>query len=363
MFYRLPPAGEALALERTPAATQWLQNYFAPQAVHYYGAGAQALAAALIALRPRRPQATHVLLPAYACPELVSAVLRAGLEPRLVDLAPERPWLDLAALRSALDDSVLAVIAVDLFGIEERYAALREAIGRDIALVQDSAQAFRRDVHPAADCAILSFGRGKPVSVLEGGAVLARAADIVANLPRPVTTACGGDLKRRLYNFLRAPRLYWLPQALPLGLGATRFKPLTAIEGLCDATLALLPANIAHQLAPAAVRQAQMRALVAKTRALDLAQACGADTATLLRYPVLAPDAATATHWFEKLNAAGTGASRLYRAALADIEGLRERLGGDYPHARDFAARLITLPLHRDVEPRALRAIAKALAD
>jgi len=363
MFYRLPPAGEALALVRTPAATQWLQNCFAPQVVHYYGAGAQALAASLIALKPRRPQATRVLLPAYACPELVSAALFAGLEPRLVDLAPERPWMDIVALRRALDESVLAVIAVDLFGIEERYAKLRATIGRDVALVQDSAQAFRRDVHPAADCAILSFGRGKPVSVLEGGAVLAREADVATNLPRPVAVACSGDLKRRLYNILRAPRLYWLPQALPLGLGATRFKPLTAIEGLCDATLALLPTNIAHQTGPKGARQTQLRALVAKTRALDLARACNAETVTLLRYPVLAPDAATATHWFDKLNAAGTGASRLYRAALADIEGLRERLGGDYPHARDFAGRLITLPLHRDVGPRTLRAIAKALAD
>lgn len=363
MFYRLPPAGEAIALARMPGATEWLRDCFAPQRVQYYGAGAQALAAALIALKARRPTATGVLLPAYACPELVSAVLFAKLDPRLIDLAPARPWLDLSVLRRAVDESVLAVIAVDLFGIEERYIELRACIGRDIALVQDSAQAFRRGVHPAADCAILSFGRGKPVSVLEGGAVLAREADIETNLPRPVAAACSGDLKRRLYNFLRAPRRYWLPQALPLGLGATRFKPLVKLEGLCDTTLALLPTNIANQLVEYRARQAQMRALVAKTRALDLAQACGADDARLLRYPILAPDAATATRWYGKLDAAGTGASRLYRAALGDIAGLRERLGGDYPHARDFAARLITLPLHRDVGPRALRAIAKTLTD
>ena len=363
MFYRLPPAGEAIALARMPSATEWLRSYFAPQRVSYYGAGVQALAAALIALKARRPTATRVLLPAYACPELASAVLFAKLEPRLVDLAPTQPWLDLTALRRALDESVLAVIAVDLFGIEERYAELRACIGREIALVQDSAQAFRCDLHPAADCAILSFGRGKPVSVLEGGAVLVREADIAANLPRPVAAACSSDLKRRLYNFLRAPRRYWLPQALPLGLGATHFKPLAKLEGLCDATLALLPANISKQLVEERAREAQMRALVATTRALDLPQACGAENARLLRYPILAPDAATATRWFEQLDAAGTGASRLYRAALADIAGLRERLGGDYPHARDFAARLITLPLHRDVGPRALRAIAKALAD
>ena len=363
MFYRLPPAGEAIALARTSAATEWLRDYFAPQCVNYYGAGAQALAAALIALKLRRPTATRVLLPAYACPELVSAVLFAKLEPRLIDLAPARPWLDLSVLRRALDESVLVLIAVDLFGIEERYAELRACIGPDIALVQDSAQAFRRDLHPAADCAVLSFGRGKPVSVLEGGAVLAREGDVAENLPRPAAATCSGDLKRHLYNFLRAPSRYWLPQALPLGLGATRFKPLAKLEGLCDATLALLPTNIAHQRAEDCTRQAQMRALIAKTRALDLARACGAENAQLLRYPILAPDVATATRWFEQLEAVGTGASRLYRAALADIAGLRARLGGDYPHARDFAARLITLPLHRDVGPRALRAIAKALAD
>ena len=361
MFYRLPPAGEALVVRRTPAADAWLQDCFAPLRVRYYGAGAQALAAALIALKPRRPQATRVLLPAYACPELVSAVLFAGLEPHLVDLAPARPWMDTVALKRALDTSALAVIAVDLFGIEERYAELRTAIGGDIALVQDSAQAFRRDIHPAADCAILSFGRGKPVSVLGGGAVLA-PAHIAANLTRPAAVACGSDLKRWVYNWLRAPWLYWLPQALPLGLGATRFKPLTKLERLCDTTLALLPANIAQQLSGNSEREAQLRAMIANTSALDLAQACGART-PLLRYPILAPDTATAMRWYEKLDAAGVGASRLYRAALADIPGLSRLLAGDYPHARDFAARLITLPLHRDVGARALRAIAAALAD
>lgn len=383
MFYALPPAGQPISLRAGPPAARSPLACFLPWQAQFYASGTAALAAAIgVAVRLRGGSDPQVILPAYGCPDLVSAVLYAGARPVLVDLEPDRPWMDLERLAAQVGAQTVAIVAVSLFGIRERIAAIRAIAERSSALlIEDSAQAFPAASDPVSfwegDLAVVSFGRGKPVSLLGGGAVLFRDDSYRALLPAcPVPAAPSARqrlafrLKAVLYNLMSAPRAYWLPAGLPmLRLGETRFQPLAAVRCMDAARLELLAANVAafrgrtlHVQAALAGRIAELAGRSGAV--LDLPAACRVPAGhALLRYPVLlAPD--VRDRIYKSMKEKGLGASVMYPAALPDIAGLAPYLGtaDAVPVARDFAHRILTLPLHGRVRDADIRAIAACLA-
>lgn len=82
----------------------------------------------------------EVIIPANTFVATAEAVLRAGAAPRLVD-CDENFLIDPAAVAAAMKPRVRAVIGVHLYGQAAPMEALREAIGSEILLVEDAAQA------------------------------------------------------------------------------------------------------------------------------------------------------------------------------------------------------------------------------
>lgn len=364
-WHRLPPAGERVRLADGDPDAGFVRGCFAPYAPRFFASGTAALAAAVRAAIARAgcPQ-PEVLLPAYACPNVVSAVLHAGARPRLVDLEPGRPWMQAGAIEQGISSATVAVIAVDLFGIPERYPML-SSIAREngLILIQDGAQAFprRNERLWQGDLVVLSFGRGKPVSLLGGGAVLYRDPTFVSLLPAPLTRSgarprLGFRAKARLYNALRQPSLYWLPAALPLlRLGETRFTPLARLDGGHPDRLRHLQANIEAYWSRDDAPQRAVARLVASLDpdvVVDLPQVCRGDASPrLLRYPLLLQDGELRDTVYRALHEAGLGASTLYNAALPGIRGLQALGDRPYSCAETFARQLLTLPVHTDVTP------------
>ncbi len=372
MFYRLPPAGEPMIIPGDRAVSRSCGELFAPYAAHFYGSATSALAASLVAAVARlRAPTPEVLLPAYGCPALVSAVLFAGARPRLIDLERDRPWMDLDGLRAALGPDTVAVVGVDLFGIPERYPKIREAIaGTGIVLIQDSAQAFPppADARWLGDYVVLSFGRGKPVSLLHGGAVLAREEELARALPLSPPQVTSGQvrsglaLRAGLYNLLSSAWLYWLPAGLPfLGLGETRYRPLASIEAADPRLMEWLPVNVHTCWRRSDDRQRAIYGMLADSAGdhiVDLPKACvgGAPAFRLLRYPILVNDPIVRQRLFHCLGHRGLGASAMYPSALPGVSGLERFFGGvSCPQADSFARRIVTLPVHSRVRKRDLQ--------
>lgn len=380
MFYSLPPAGSPVQLESCDDSTERLAGWFALYRAVYVNSGASALGAALadVVRRAGKPQA-EVLLPAYTCPEVVSAVLFAGAKPILVDLAGDRPWMDLDLLASRTTDKTVAVVAVSLFGIPERFAQIRQVVnGKGICVVEDNAQRFpERGERFDGDVVVLSFGRGKPVSVLGGGAVLTRDPELAAEVARAIESrpAAPSDrirfgLKARVYNALISPRLYWLPDSLPfLGLGETRFKPLRGVTAMDEVAIRHLPAGVeAYWRRDDAVQNAVAGCVApfAGKGVMNLAAAsCGEVVPRLLRYPLLCGTKALRDELYRRLDRAGLGASRMYPSALPGIEGLEKILAGQgpFPQAQAFSDRLLTLPTHGGVTRRDVERIWQVFRD
>ena len=304
-------------------------------------------------------------MPAYGCPDLVSAAVYAGAKPVLVDLEADRPWMDLEQLSRHITPRTIAIVAVDLFGIPERMDRLRDIAKRsDVVLIEDSAQFFpgaQEQPDWSGDLVVLSFGRGKPVSLLGGGALLVRDKELAVHVPEAAKPPQGGvgqrlsfRLKAMLYNQLIKPWLYWIPQQLPfLHLGETRYHPLNNIGAMDVARFSLLPANVmAYRDATMAGQRGVAAMLaglgIAPEKLVDLPAACEVSgKRRLLRYPLLV-DHSLREALYTNLERKGLGPSRMYPVALPAIPGLASMFSGQgpFPAADAFAARVLTLPVH-----------------
>jgi dTDP-4-amino-4,6-dideoxygalactose transaminase len=376
MFYQLPPVGSPVCLHaKTYSATSSLLSSYQTL---FYASGTAALAAAICAaIKVKNCSNAEIILPAYGCPDLVSAVVYAGATPVLVDIEAERPWLDLSQLADAITEKTVAIVAVNLFGIAERWTQLRElAEQAELVLIEDSAQYFpggneQTDWH--GDLVILSFGRGKPVSLLGGGAVITKNISLFELLPKPEKLSITlfqrflFGLKARLYNVMISPFVYWLPQALPfLHLGETRYHVLSGIDGMDQVREELLAANILHYRndTEATHRFVNISNILdAMDQVINLPQVCGMKSSRrLLRYPLLL-EAESRDHIYQQLNQAGLGVSTMYPDSLPGIDGLNHLFEKkDFPQAQAFASRLITLPVHANVSDKNIEKINSVLS-
>ena len=373
MFYQFPPVGSPVCLDKSADMVDTLPSFLSSQRAKFYDSGTAALAAAIKAAvlsrkKSNKTDTTEVILPAYSCPDLVSAAIFAGIKPVLVDLEADRPWMDLDQLTAAITSNTVAIVGVNLFGISERWQELRSiAEEKELILIEDSAQYFPGKTTKQnwqGDLTVLSFGRGKPVSLLGGGAVTCNSCQMLESLPEAllisasVTDQLKFSLKARLYNAIISPCIYWLPQSLPfLHLGETRYHALDEIKMLDQQRFNLLATNIRcyQDDIKADSRITMINEMLGRhKKVLNLPQKCNVSSdRRLLRYPVLL-DTERRDGVFQDLSKAGLGASLMYPASLPKIAGLSHLLEGGqmFPNAEAFARRLITLPTHSQIGER-----------
>jgi dTDP-4-amino-4,6-dideoxygalactose transaminase len=357
----LRPVGNRIASSKDtdgPTVEELAEGY----RVLHLSSGTAALALAIrMACNRLGVNSPEVILPAYGCPDLVAAAVHAGARPVLADLRHDSVEYDLDALSALLSPNTAAVVAVTFLGVRPDHSTLRNTIGeRNILLIEDSAQWFPRV--PAqrffGDYVVLSFGRGKPVNVLGGGALLVSPGMETPPSPqsRPAGAALIDAAQLALYNTLIHPRVYGIAERLPfLGIGLTRYHALDEIAEMGPSQRQRLPANLRRYVFRRLDVQDQWREALAGAGpdVIDLPRTHGvpADYA-LLRYPILMSSKTLRDQAYARLRQAGLGASIMYAQALPDIEhvGPLVTVQGEVARARDFAARLLTLPVHEDVD-------------
>lgn len=374
MFYQLPPVGNPVRLACEYPSDNLITIFGDAYQPYYFASGTAALAAAITAaIRLKVTDEPEVILPAYGCPDLISAAVFAGAKPVLVDLEANRPWMNLEQLSATINEKTVAIIAVGLFGISERLEQLRPLAEKAGALlIEDSAQAFptsnERDIWKG-DLVVLSFGRGKPVSLLGGGAVLhntgnLRADELTRLLSEANSQSEGGRksriaywLKAKLYNGMISPRLYWLPKSLPfLHLGETRYHTLDSLEGIDPIRLSMLPSNVKAYQHDSMGTQKKLAVMLDtldldRSGIIDLPRACKiGKVRRLLRYPLLV-ESESRDQFYVRLQKRGLGSSLMYPQTLPNIPGLEALLSGQgsFPEAEAFAKRILTLPTHSRV--------------
>lgn len=380
----LPPVGCPIRLNPGPLPE------FSGWAAVWLDSGTSALALALMCARERiigaevagasasAAQAVplEVILPGYGCPDLVAAAVFAGLKPVLVDVAPDDPGYDLEALAGALSTNTVAVVAVNFLGIGERMEAIRSLLDNHpgVALIEDDAQWYPEALGElSGDFVCLSFGRGKPVSLLGGGALLARpeAADLVKSV---ASRTCRGSAltdgiryaaKTLAYNVALQRHVYSLIARLPrMQLGRTQYDPLEEI-GAMGGRERFVSANAARWRGRSRELEGEMAAIVRGSPlvAADLPTQSGR-ARRLLRYPILCRSREDRDRLLAAGYAEGLGFTALYGSPLPSISGVGPRLADmpPLPQAHRFAERLLTLPLHQGVTSADVNRIRRLFA-
>jgi dTDP-4-amino-4,6-dideoxygalactose transaminase len=349
----LPPAGNPVSLSAGASAP-----VFTGYEAYWLNSGTAALALAILTARQRRPDVAEprVILPAYGCPDLVAAAQYAGARATLVDIGASDPGYSLPALRAALTTEVVAVVAVNFLGVRERLSEIRAMLPEGTLLIEDDAQWFPEPLDGRGlegDLVCISFGRGKPVSLLGGGALLARSSlEVPAASILPPEVPGLFPAKVRLFNALLRRRLFPIANRNPLlELGRTVFKPLAGIRALDPTRTSLIATNVDKYLRNDLATQSRWSAAVVDATKVGSLDVHADRVGRLLRYPVLCRSADDRQTLLESLRRAGLGATAMYRSWLPDVEGVTGRfdLSGPCPGAQSFASRLLTLPINQQV--------------
>jgi dTDP-4-amino-4,6-dideoxygalactose transaminase len=354
---------EACAPSRSQARLEAeLKAFLGVDHLFFVSSGKAALALTLQTLHTLR-RVRRVLIPAYTCFSVPAAVIRAGLEPVLVDVDPATFDFEQSSLTRALDHrDVLCVIPTHLFGCRSDVSRVRALARPNVFLVEDAAQAFGltdgsgKRLGSIGDAGVFSFGRGKHLTCGHAGMFVTSSPAIArafANSCSPLPPAGFAPSLRAwaelvLMSVFIDPRLYWFPSALPfLGLGETVYDP--------DFRMTRLPSTATGALRRwlrRLERTHRERALTsdAWTRELGLASPGGRQGVPLLRFPLLTSSAEERTALLDLARRQGLGVSAMYPSAVHRIPELRDRFRGQrYPGAELLAARLVTLPTHRYV--------------
>jgi dTDP-4-amino-4,6-dideoxygalactose transaminase len=215
-----------------------IKKYFGTDHVVLVSSGKAALYLILSGLHDIRGR-RKVIIPAYTCFTVPSAIRLAGLDIVLCDIEPETMDFDFTRLKDLIDDDTLCVVSTHLFGIPADVSRVRDLCRReDLFVVEDAAQAMGADrkgkkLGTLGDVGFFSLGRGKNITCGSGGVIVTSSSEIAASIRKrylktetvPVTGQVKNILEIIFMMIFIRPSLFWFPKQLPfLKLGETRFE-------------------------------------------------------------------------------------------------------------------------------------------
>jgi hypothetical protein len=338
-----------------------MERFFGNRKITLYASGTAALAQAIADCAARKSVSSpEAILPAYGCPDLVAACIHASVYPRLVDVGPSTWSYEFDSLKSGLSRNTVAIVAVNLLGIGDCSVELtRVCRERRIPLIQDSAQYLPREpIDWPGDYVVLSFGRGKPMNLLHGGALIEPPGTGNRSWPNAIHYT----LRDRLlasraaavaFNVLTRPAVYRGLSALPgTGLGQIIYKPLRNATPFPERAWRQVGAAFSLYCKESSYSRDIWAAALAEWSSLGIeALGCGGSSFPSeepLRLALLAPDQGARNMLVDYFNHKGLGASRFYDTDLTNIAAIPEvvKRQGSFPQANALARLLFTLPTH-----------------
>lgn len=358
-----------------------LKEYFGVRHCFLVSSGKAALAIILGAIKKGSSGRDAVLIPAFSCYSIPSAIVRARLKVELCDVDPLTLDYDYKQLTQMLSGKqsgagstldrkkLLAVIATHLFGCPARVKEVRAKVNDpEVVIIEDAAQAMGEDgengkLGTSGDISILSLGRGKSLSTLAGGVILTDRDDLAEKIQKKIAAMPQWKMSRQLLLAAKSlvlylfqhPHLFWIPKLIPfLKLGETIYDPQFEIKKMTPFQ-AGLARNWRKKLhAFQRVRSDNGRALNEKLRPLYHCYcAVGKSFPALLRFPLLVKNKAIKEQILSISQRNGLGIMPTYPDSINKISHLQNFfIGQEYPGAKKLSSLLITLPVHPFVCPR-----------
>ncbi len=352
---------------------QELKEYFNVEHVFPVSSGKAALTIILKALQTLLPYKREVLVPAYTCFSVPSAIVKAGLRIAACDIARSSFDFDYDLLQKELNRYTLCVVSTHLFGLPadtDRVKSLCQP--RRIFVVEDAAQAMggrrqERKLGTIGDVGFFSLGRGKNITCGSGGIIVTNDKRIgqaiaiqYAGLESPGVLENIKEFMQLLaMKVLMHPGLYWVPAGMPsLGLGETIFHkdfPIKRMSGM--------KAGLLKRWESSLMRTNRIRRATTAFFKTELAvNTPESEVHPCLRLPMLAKNRSDRNKIY--LRGKTQGLSLMYPSPVNEIAEIKGHFHGmEYPVAKDIAGRLFALPTHPLLTERDRMAIVRAVND
>lgn len=312
------------------------------------------------------PDRNEVIVPGYTCYSVPASISRAGLKPRLCDIDPETLSYDQGALERFDFSRVLAIVSANLYGIPnalndiEAFAAQRGVLMLDDAAQSLGAKLEGRAVGGFGDAGLYSFDKGKNITTIQGGAIvagptLAQAMDRRWQALEAASTmeTLSLSAKMLVYAALLRPSLYGVIHRLPfLGLGRTAYETRYPIARYSRSLASLAQRQYRRLESLNAVRvsnAAQLRDALEGTRGVSMPRLLPGAEPVFARFPMFVTNPALRAGVVSALDGAGIGATTSYPSALADVPEVAAMVPPQdlhTPGARQVANTIVTLPTH-----------------
>jgi len=312
----------------------------------------------------------RVVIPAYTCFSVPSAIVKAGLEVTLCDIDPVTFDFDRRSLETSIDEETLCVIPNHLFGIPSNLDLIaRLCRERGAYLVEDAAQAMGgtykgKKLGTIGDAGFYSLGRGKNLTCGSGGILVTNSFKLAPVIERLYSELEAPGFLATVKEFLQLllmavfirPMFYWFPDGLPfLKLGETLFYrefPVEKLSGMKAGCLWNWPKRLETANRVRSVTAEYFR------EHLPLQKFSIQPAICYLRLPLLLARREIRDRFYAYSRAKGLGLSRMYPTAVNEIEEIKGIFDGKaYPGAKEVAERLLTLPTHHLMTQRDKEAI------
>jgi perosamine synthetase len=352
-----------------------IMGYFGSEYVFLVSSGKTALVLILKGLSSLRAR-KRVLIPAYTCYTVPSAIVKSDLEIALCDVDPDTLDFDYPQLERLADEKTLCIVSTHLFGIPsdvERTRRICEEKG--IFLVEDAAQAMgvgpdERKLGTTGDVGFFSLGRGKNITCGSGGIIVTRSEEIAGALQgpysqlefEPLRDAVKTLLTLSLMEIFMNPCLYWLPDGLPLlKIGETHFDSNFKMFRMDHAKYKLLH-NWKQKLD--ILSNIRLYASEEYKNALNICQEFKIYSSKIpyLRFPVYLKNEDIKKKICNEYRYIGV--SSMYPGSINTINEISETVR-DYhcPGATMVARKLVTLPTHGFVDGKLRKKICSVISN
>lgn len=361
---------------------QSIIDYFDVKYCFLLSSGKAAISVSLKALGKLLPNRKRVIVPAFNCYSVPSAIINAGFTVYPCDIEPCTLQIEKESLLKALNisDDVLAIIPAHLFGLPAPIPWINH-IGSTagIPIIEDAAQAMGSShdgklLGTQADIGIFSLSRGKAFSTGEGGIIITSRDDIGKAIEQILRSVPGPSFlwsaKLLLKNIALAaminPQLFWLPLSLPvLRLGETIFNSSFDILKLGDLQAAIA-SKWEIQLQKLLIERKKRNryysrylhgidGIIQITSFLNLTDFTG------IRYPLLLTNNRHSSKVLQISHKSGLGITSTYPDILNHIKQLNVSSENQCRNAQSILGKLITLPSHPLVSHQDMENIVKTI--
>lgn len=351
-----------------------MKAYFGVKHLFLVSSGKAALTLILLALKSLS-QKRRVVIPAYTCFSVPSAIMKAGLDVALCDLDASTFDFDCKLLEAAVNEKTLCVIPSHLFGIPSDMDRVnRLCRERGVYVIEDAAQAMGGTYKGAklgtlGDIGFFSLGRGKNITCGSGGIIVTNSDRIAEAIRRHyhgleaprMGETLGEFLQLVLMTLFIRPALYWFPAGLPfLRLGETLFHwdfPVKKLSGMKAALLRNWRKHLEQS------NQKRVETAVYFREQLQLKPARKESAVSYLRLPILMNRREERDRLYALSKKQGYGLSLMYPTPINEVEEIKGHFKeSDFPVAKQVAETLFALPTHPYLSEKDKRDICKLLA-